>query len=169
MTVIFTKNTRQCLLGFEYISDSRLLRSRTRFQRLRKSYQRFVSFDSTHTQRVKMEDYLSESVYCHSGVPQGIHPGPLFFIYDMDSVFRIFKHVSVLGYADDLKLFKRIAGVDDCLSFQSDRGRLQDWCQKNKFDLNVGKCRSITFSRCKSPIEHVYRIGGHELESVGSN
>jgi hypothetical protein len=30
----------------------------------------------------------------------------------------------------------------------------------------VGKCRSITFSRCNSPIEHVYRIGGHELELV---
>jgi Reverse transcriptase (RNA-dependent DNA polymerase) len=113
-----------------------------------------------------MEDYLSESVYCHSGVPQGSHLGPSFFIDDMDSVFRICKHVSALGYTDDLKLFKRIVGVDDCLRFQSDLDRLQDWCENNKFDLNVGECRNISFSKCKSPIEHVYRIGGHELERV---
>jgi hypothetical protein len=84
----------------------------------------------------------------------------------MDSVFRIFKQVSALGNADDLKLFKRIVGLDDCLRFQSELDRLQDWSQNNKCDLSVGKCRSITFSRCKIPIEHVYRIGGHELERV---
>jgi Reverse transcriptase (RNA-dependent DNA polymerase) len=82
-------------------------------------------------------------------VPQGSHLGPLFLIDDMDSVFRIFKHISALGYADDLKLFKRTVGVDDCLCFQSDLDRLHDWCQNNKFDLSVGKCRSISFSRCK--------------------
>jgi hypothetical protein len=74
------------------------------------------------TQRVKMEDYLSESVYSNSGVPQGSHLGHLFFIDDMDSVFRIIKHA--LGYADDLQLFKRIIGVDDFLRFQSDLDRL---------------------------------------------
>jgi hypothetical protein len=124
------------------------------------------SYLTGRTQRVKMEDYLSESVYCHSGVPQGSHLGPLFFIDNVDSVFRIFEHVAALGYADDLKLFRRIDGVDDCLRFQSDLDRLQDWCQTNKFDLNVGKCKTITFSRCKKPIEYVYRIGGHELERV---
>jgi hypothetical protein len=27
-----------------------------------------------------MEDYLSEIVYCHSGVPQGSHLEPLFLL-----------------------------------------------------------------------------------------
>jgi hypothetical protein len=32
------------------------------------------------TQRVRDCEYLSETIYCHSGVPQGSHLGPLFFI-----------------------------------------------------------------------------------------
>jgi hypothetical protein len=32
------------------------------------------------TQRVRVGDYLSETIYCHSGVPQGSHFGSLFFI-----------------------------------------------------------------------------------------
>jgi Reverse transcriptase (RNA-dependent DNA polymerase) len=118
------------------------------------------------TQRIKMEDYLSEFVYCHSGVPQDSHLGPLFFIDDVDGVLRIFEHVSALGYADDLKLFKQIVSVEDGQRFQSDLDRLQKWCLENKFVLNVSKCKAITFGRRKNPIEHVYRIGEHELERV---
>jgi hypothetical protein len=53
-------------------------------------------------QRVKLDDFLSEIVYCHSGVPQGSHLGPLYFINLVDKVFQVFEHVSALGYADDL-------------------------------------------------------------------
>jgi hypothetical protein len=44
--------------------------------------------------------------------------------------------------------------------------RLQEWCLRNKFDLNWNKCKTITFSRFKNPIKHDYRIGGHGLERV---
>jgi hypothetical protein len=56
-----------------------------------------------------MEDFLSEFVYCHSGVPQGNHLESLFFIDDVGGVLRIFQHVSTLWYADDLKLFKQLS------------------------------------------------------------
>jgi hypothetical protein len=36
------------------------------------------------TQRVKLENYLSESIQCHSGVSQGSHLGPIFFILDIN-------------------------------------------------------------------------------------
>jgi hypothetical protein len=65
-----------------------------------------------------MENCLSEFVYCHSGVPQDSHLGPLFFIDYVDGVLRIFEHVSTLEYADDLKLFKQIVSVEDCQRFQ---------------------------------------------------
>jgi Reverse transcriptase (RNA-dependent DNA polymerase) len=124
------------------------------------------SYLTDRTQRVKLDDYLSENVHCHSGVPQGSHLGPLFFIDVVDEVLRIFEHVSALGYADDLKLFMPIKNIEDCHKFQTDLDRLKEWCARNKFDLNVNKCKVITFSRGKTPIEHVYRIGGNELERV---
>jgi hypothetical protein len=43
---------------------------------------------------------------------------------------------------------------------------MQKWCLENQFELNVTKCKAITVSRRKNPIEHVYRIGEHELEGV---
>jgi hypothetical protein len=54
-------------------------------------------------------------------------------------VLRIFEHVSALGYADDLKLFKKIV----C--------RNGVW----KTNWNVSKCES-----------HVHRIGEKELERI---
>jgi hypothetical protein len=71
-------------------------------------------------QRAKLDDFLSETVYCHSGVRQASHLGPLFFI---DKVLRIFEHISALGYADDLKLFMTINSIDDCRKLQSDLDR----------------------------------------------
>jgi hypothetical protein len=87
---------------------------------------------TSRIQRVKLDDYLSEPVYCHSGVPQGSHLGPLFFIDDVDEVFRIFKHVSAMGFAVDLKLYMTINNVEDCRGFQSDLDRLQKWCIRKK-------------------------------------
>jgi hypothetical protein len=84
-----------------------------------------VLFDWPHSTR---DDFLSDVIYCHSGVPQGRHIGPLFFINNVDEVFRMFQHVYALGYADDLKLFKTIVSIDDCHRFQSGLDRLQEWC-----------------------------------------
>jgi hypothetical protein len=63
---------------------------------------------SDRSQLVKLEDYLSESIQCHSGVPQGSHLGPIFFIMVINRALDLFENVSVLGYADDLKLFMTI-------------------------------------------------------------
>ncbi len=124
------------------------------------------SYLTGRTQRVKLEDNLSESICCHSGVPQGSHLGPLFFIDDINDIFQIFLHASALGYADDLKLYMRIYSLDDCRKLQEDLDRLHEWCRLNKFDLNAAKCKSISFSRNKKPIEHSYSIGGQNLERV---
>jgi hypothetical protein len=42
------------------------------------------------TQRIRVGDYLSETIYCHSGVLQGSHLGPLFFIADINDLLDIF-------------------------------------------------------------------------------
>jgi hypothetical protein len=38
------------------------------------------SYLTGRTKGVRVGDYLYETIYCHSGVPQGSHLGPLFFI-----------------------------------------------------------------------------------------
>jgi hypothetical protein len=63
---------------------------------------------------------LSETIYCHSGVPQGSHLGSLIFIANINDVLDIFENVWVLAYADDLKLYMRVSRTDDCRLFQQD-------------------------------------------------
>jgi hypothetical protein len=106
------------------------------------------------------------SIQCQSGVPQGSHLGPIFFIFYINGALDIFENVSVLGYPDDLKLFMTIRCVGDCQLFQRDLDRLGEWCRSNKFDLNAGKCKSISFRRNMQPIEFVYSINGTVLERV---
>jgi hypothetical protein len=62
-------------------------------------------------------------------------------------VLDIFENVRVLAYADDLKLYIRVSSTDDCRLFQQDLDRLKGWCREQKYDLNAGKCKSISFSR----------------------
>jgi hypothetical protein len=124
------------------------------------------SYLTGRTQRFKLEAYFSESIQCHSGVPQGSHLGPIIFILDINGALDIFEDVSVLGYTDDLMLFMTIKCVGDCQLFQKDLDRLSEWCRSNKFDLNAGKCKSISFRRNMRPIPFVYLINGTALERV---
>jgi Reverse transcriptase (RNA-dependent DNA polymerase) len=115
------------------------------------------SYATGRFQRVKLEDYLSDVIYCHSGVPQGSHLGPLFF----DD-----PRVQVLGYADDLKIFMTVKNVDDCLTLQRNLDKFQDWCITNKFNLNVSKCKVMSFGRSASSIDFQFRIGDTPLDRV---
>jgi hypothetical protein len=63
------------------------------------------SYLTGRTQRVKLKDYFSESIQCHSGVPQGSHLGPIFFILDINGALDLFEYMRVMGYVDYLKIF----------------------------------------------------------------
>jgi hypothetical protein len=67
-----------------------------------------------------------------------------------------------------MKLFLPVRGFRDCLEIQSDLNRLVEWCEANALELNVGKCKSITFSRLRHPIEFSYMLGGIALDRVDS-
>jgi hypothetical protein len=110
------------------------------------------SYLTGRTQRVRVGDYLSETIYCHSGLPQG--------------VLGIFENVEVLAYADDLKLYMRVSNIDDCRLFQQDLDRLLGSCREKKYDLNAGKCKSISFSRGSKPAMFQYFIDDNALERV---
>jgi hypothetical protein len=56
----------------------------------------------------------------------------------------------------------------DCLKIQSDLNRLAECCEANALELNVGKYKSITFSRVRLPIEFSYTLGGIILDRVDS-
>jgi hypothetical protein len=47
-------------------------------------------------------------------VPQGSHLGPLLFFFFINDVMSTFESLSVLLYADDMKLYAEIGVIEDC-------------------------------------------------------
>jgi hypothetical protein len=82
------------------------------------------------------------------------------FIWFVDEISRNFRHVRVLFYADNMKLILPVRGIRDGLKIQSDLNRLAEWCEPKALELNVSKCKSISFSRLRHPIEFSYMLGG---------
>jgi hypothetical protein len=57
---------------------------------------------SDRIQRVRIGDCVSRNILVTSGIPQGSHLGPLCFIWFLNEISRIFRHVRVLFYADEM-------------------------------------------------------------------
>lgn len=109
----------------------------------------------------------SEMFSARSGVPQGSNLGPLLFlmfINDLEKVITCKK----LFYADDLKIFMEVTSTEDCLKLQANIDNIAKWCLKNKLDLNIQKCKIISFSRKVSYINHPYKITQNLLSRVDS-
>jgi hypothetical protein len=127
-----------------------------------------ASYFSGRILLVRIGDCVSRDILVTSGVPQDSHLGPLYFIWFVNEISRILRHVQVLFYADDMNLFLPVHGFRDCLKIQSDLNRLAEWCEANALELNVGKCKSTTISRLRHPIEFSYMLGGIMLDRVYS-
>jgi ribonucleases P/MRP protein subunit RPP40 len=78
----------------------------------------------------------------------------------------IFESLSVLLYADDMKLLAEIGVIEDCYAVQKDLDRLCAWCDVNKLYLNLRKCKVITFSRVKVEVTYDYSLNGQNLKRV---
>ena len=72
-------------------------------------------------------------------------------------------------YADDSKLYSEIRSTDNCQSLQEDLTLLENWCTKSRMnfnhDFNTGKCKVLTVTRKRKPINFQYpdRVHGSEL------
>ncbi|CAK1581112.1 unnamed protein product [Parnassius mnemosyne] len=122
----------------------------------------FHSYITKRTQRVVVNGHSSNLVTVISGVPQGSILGPLLFILFINDINNCFHHSHFLLYADDLKVYLPILSADDNFKLQSDLYRLSLYCTKNKLQLNVDKCKSITFTKKRNLINNTYTINNTE-------
>lgn len=105
------------------------------------------SYLTNRKQIVKFEGKKSHPINVSSGVPQGSHLGPLLFILFVNDISYILKHLKILIYADDMKLFMEITNEKDVDTYLREICIFDQWCNKSLLQLNVKKCNLITFSR----------------------
>lgn len=124
------------------------------------------SYLTDRTQFVAVDGYKSDDCACTSGVPQGSHLGPLFFLIYINNVRSVFQKCKILLYADDLKIFCRVRSVGDCLVMQREIYDFEKYCDENFLFLNLSKCQTISFTRNVIPINFSYSISGTNISKV---
>ena len=97
-------------------------------------------------------------------MPPGSIPGPLLFLLYINDICEVcFSSISL--YADDAKLYRRIATINDALILQSDLDALFAWSQLWKLNFNIKKC--LQLSICRSlKVNYVYLLDHNVLERV---
>lgn len=118
-------------------------------------------------QRVKFRDAVSRDIEVFSGVPQGSHLGPVLFTLFINDLPSVIQHSNILMYADDVKIFRYIMHDDDEVVLQSDLDSFSHWCNINLMELNIKKCKHMSFYRLNQ-FHSTYSLNGVELESVKS-
>ena len=133
--------------AFDTVSHNLLLHKMEHFFGIRGDDLRwFYTYLCDRHQRVTLQGMESDWVPVTSGVPQGSILGPSLFIMYMNDLPSHLRHSQCLLFADDVKIFKRISCLDDCLELQADLNSLSEWCSKWKMKLNFTKCFFINFS-----------------------
>ena len=118
-------------------------------------------------QFVKVGNQISRPINVQSSVAQGSHLGPLLFVIFINEISDIFDGVEHDEYADDLKFSRPIHSVADCVILQENIDRLQVFCANHQMQLNVQKCKVISFTKnTVRRIHHTYNINGVSLERV---
>jgi hypothetical protein len=102
-----------------------------------------------------------------SHVPQGIHLGPLCFIWFVNRISEIFDYVRILFYAVDMKPFLLVSGFQDYLEIQSDLNKLTQWATETHCASTLVS-KTITFARSRHAVEFSYMQGGTVLDRVSS-
>ncbi|KAG6464267.1 hypothetical protein O3G_MSEX014401 [Manduca sexta] len=122
------------------------------------------SYLTNRSQAVVLGGYRSNFVTISSGVPQGSHLGPLFYNAYLFDIHSVFKNARYILYADDKKIYMKVASVTECERLQDDLNRLINYYNHNRISISIGKCQCISFTRKRNPIIFPYHFNGTLIE-----
>ena len=132
-------------------------------------YNWFTDYLHGRKQRVVVNGVGSEWSQVTSSVPQGSILGPMLFILFINDLPDVISPPTSTGlYADDTKLYNAIKSSQDCDHLQEALSHADGWSKQSNIDFNVSKCKVLTISRQKSPIESKYHLGLTELMRVNN-
>ena len=124
------------------------------------------SYLRNRLQAVRIGVFKSNFELIPSGVPQGSHLGPLLFNIYLHDIETCFMNSKILMYADDNKIYMPIRCIADCEDLQTDLNRLLAYCERNRLELNVKKCQTITYTRKRKFMTYNYKFGSSVIPRV---
>ena len=120
----------------------------------------FQSYLSKRSQRVIINDVLSDPHDINAGVPQGSILGPILFLLFINDMPTILTHCSIEMYADDTLLYtygKDVEKIKHALN--NDLKQLENWLRLNQMHVNVSKTKvMLLHSKTKQRILHDFDV-----------
>lgn len=126
----------------------------------------FASYLANRNQFVKLDGYESDEYFTRSGVSQGSTLGPTLFLIFINDLPTCVKFSKCLLFADDIKLCLGVSGVADTVALQRDIDAVLEWSIVNRLPFNKNKCKMITFTRKRHPINYNYNLFDIPLEKT---
>ena len=145
VTVVYTDIKK----AFDSVSHNRLLKILIQYGFDDNLVNWLNEFLNNRSQRVLINNTLSDPLKIYSGVPQGGVIGPLLFlIYINDISLNTHIQSEISLFADDAKVFSKSE-----TSLQLTLDNIHEWLKTRKLDLNPKKCQVLTINKNKpSPI-----------------
>ena len=128
------------------------------------------AFLSDRKQRVTVNGIHSSWEPVSSGVPQGSVLGPLLFVIFINDMPEVVDEDSLLVmFADDAKLSREQASIDDKEVEQEDINNLYEWAKENGMSHHPGKCHVLKIGEREITLHDLfepYKLGENILEVV---
>ena len=70
-----------------------------------------------------------------------------------------------LMYADDLKFFRCVRSAADSAALQENVDRVTEWVETWKLSFNASKCKSMSVTLKRNPVQYAYTVRGTVLET----
>jgi len=151
--------------AFDSVSHAKLLQKVKSYGINYELYTWVSEFLSNRTQRVYIQNDVSDFLPVISGVPQGSVLGPLLFlIYINDITDCLIGVTGIKLFADDSKFYYS-RDSKDVTDFSQTLSNFCEWSEKWQLNVAYQKCNTISFGNLRVP-ESSYSLSGVELERV---
>lgn len=133
-------------------------------------FKTIMSFVTTRTYQLKCEGVTLPSIITsNSSVAQGSISGPILFnivCHDIDSCIAN-TLTMMLQFADDTKMYRVIEDHTHRAELQMALGKLVNWCERNKIDINIEKTYHMKFTRRRTEaVVSCYFINNRRIQTV---
>lgn len=152
--------------AFDHVKQPLLIRKIAKFPVSNTMLRWFISYFAGRKQYARVGNCDSESFDVPSSVGQGTILGPLFFLVFFDDSDTNLGSSTAYNFADDKKITRIIRNINDAHELQKSIDNFMKWCSENFLEVNLSKCKIITFSHKQNPIIFDYYLNGKKIDRV---
>ena len=128
--------------AFDSIDHQRLLEKLRKLNVSDLTLAWFQSYLTDRTQRMRIQNSLSDSLTINHGVPQGSILGPLLFNIYINDLPSVCQNCNIKSYVDDSKLYVSFSNKDvngGLDKLRQDLSRVASWCCENRLLISPNK------------------------------